>query len=297
MKKIYKLTLAALAFVIIFTASNLKAQDSQNAKIGLTVGLDYISNYIYRGMYYNQGDTMNGGMFSPYVSYNVLNTGLTLGIRGEMDEKKIWNSKDESLYYEDRDYDSINFNINYMYNLKEAVTFNLGSWYCRNKTLHNDVDSYNPSYFDFYFSARVDAFPLTPMLAVTYSYFTDNDFARGFDVSEIYGTGSGKNGDLYVQLGISHSFELDDETYLDLDAIVGWYDKNAYEDRLITPSKSNDISDIDLSAGLTTTVDMLTFSTSFHYVIVPGTQYKYLWGSTTRDIHKFYAKLGVSCSI
>ena len=290
MKSIYKLTSAILAFTMVFVTSILKAQDSQNEKIGLTVGLDYVSNYIYRGTYYYLGDITNGGLFSPYVSYNLFNTGLTASVKGEIVETWIWGEKDEQTYASRLN--SIDFNINYMYNLKDSVTFNLGSWYYRLKTIQ-DVPSYNPSFFDLYFSATIDAFPLTPMLAITYSYFTDKDYACGPN-------GNFKNGDFYIQLGISHSFELDDETYFDLAAIAGWYDKNAYDFRVVKANKNNsaDISDIDLSAGLTTIVGTLTLSTSFHYVIIPGTQYKetrYEGGCIDR--HKFYAKFGVSCSI
>ena len=289
MKNINKLFYTILACTIIFSASNLKAQDTQDSKIGLTVGLDYISNYIYRSQYYYFGNQLNGGMFAPYASYDVFDTGLSMGIKGEVNESWIWNNNDELQNMGMENWNSLNFNINYMYHLKEAVIFNLGSWYGRYKTLQQSSYSRNISYFDFYFSAAIDALPLTPMLAVTYTYLTDKDYAHG-------NSGNYKNGDFYVQLGISHSFELDDETYLDLDAVVGWYDKNAFDGReSFGRTKSADISDIDLSAGLTTTYNMLTFSSSFHYVIVPGTQYKYFVDS--KDIHKFYAKFGVSCSI
>ena len=282
--------------------------------IGLTVGLDYVSNYLYRGMYYYYGNSKNGGMFAPYAFYNICNTGLTLGIKGEVAEKWIWNSKDEK--WEEKGIPSFNlnsmdFNINYMSNFKKAVILNVGVWYyLHSKETYLEVPpldeiTYDRSYFDFYISVIVNAIPFKPMLAVTYSYLTDKDYARGLGLSG-WGTGPGKNGDLYVQLGIGHSFLLFEKTYLDLDAVGGFYDKNAHDVRQIATesrwTKSPDISDIDLSAGLTTTADILTFSSSFHYVIVPGTQYKHVIAGGhsrffTDEVHRFYAKFGVSCSI
>ena len=296
MKNINKLLLAALVFAMIFTANNLKAQDTKDSKIGLTVGLDYISNYIYRSQYRYLGNFMNGGMLAPYVSYDVFDTGLSVGIKGEITEMWVWAEKDKEP--NGTRYNCIDFNINYMYNLKEIMTFNIGSWYFRHKTIpHNKIYTFNPSFFDFYLTAAIETLPLTPMLAVTYSYFTDKDSVRGITPGGVWGDGNGKNGDLYIQFGIGHSFKLDDETYFDLDVVAGWYDKNAYEEIAANGKdpKSADISDIDLSAGLTTSFDMLSLSTSFHYIIVPGTQYKHMGESV--DIHKFYAKFGVSCSI
>ena len=311
MKIICKLTIVTFTLTLFFTAVDLQAQDDKKTEIGLTVGLDYVSNYIHRGMYYYSNNKNNSGMFSPYAFYNVFNTGLSLGIKREMAEAWVWDNKDET-----RDvirinvWNSTDFNINYMYDLKEKVTFNLGGWYYRHRKMHFDTFSINISYFDIYFSATIDALPLKPMFSVTYSYFTDKDYVRGWggEHYNIWGAGFGKNDDLYAQIGVSHSFLLFDLTFFDLGAIAGFYNKKAYDYRISADNfrKPIDLSDIDLSSGISTTSGMLTFSTSFHYVIVPGTQHKYVVlddemnpfiKTFIKDIHKFYAKFGVSCSI
>ena len=176
----------------------------------------------------------------------------------------------------------------------------MGAWYYRqHKVKESNGNTFDPSYLEIYFSAVAYAFSLNPMFAFFYSYYKDKDYVRGDK-----GTGDGKNGDFYFQFGISHSFRIIDKTYLDLDATAGFLDQNRYV-MLLETTKSADICDIDLSAGFTTTAGILTLSSSFHYVLVPGTQYKYDFVYSTdkgrwvydTDIHRFYAKFGVSCSI
>ena len=321
MKHIFTLTLSAITLTMLFAVTDLNAQTSkaqatkatQDTKIGLTVGLDYVNNYLYRGQYYYTFGTMfNDGMFSQYAFYNIFDTGLSVGIKGEIMERWVWNEKEELLPGMTPDVNCIDFNINYMYKVDNIVTFSLGGWYYRYKTIHNkDAGvSFNMSYFDFYFSAEVDALPLSLRLAITYSYYMDDNYVRGPGSGGWapgpggWGYGSGKNGDLYIQFGLGHSLKIINKTYFDLDATAGFLNQNSYVFNLET-TKSADISDIDLSVGITTTGGILTLSASVHYIIVPGTQYKYthVYSSDEGrwvyaiDIHRFYAKFGVSCNI
>ena len=300
MKSICKLTLAALAFVMIFTASELKAQDKEDDGLGLTVGIDYVSNYIYRGQYYYFGQISNGGMISPYAFYDILKTGLSIGIKGEIIETWFWDGKDEMHVSEMKMLNSMDFNINYMHEFKKAITFNIGSWYYAHRTVaYGNSDSSNPSYFDIYCSASIDALLIQPRIAMTYSYFTDKDYVRGYNRSSVWGAGPGKNGDFYLQLGLEHNIFLAEKTFIELAAEAGFFKRNTSDNRRSYKNSvpATDISDIDLSAGISTTAGVLTLSSSFHYVIVPGTQYKHDGIFQTKDIHRFYAKFGISCSI
>ena len=292
MKSICKLTLTTVIFTLIFTTVGLKAQELENSDIGLTVGLDYSSNYFYRGMYSSVGNQYNGGMISPYVSYDIFNTGLSVGIKGEIIEMWFWGSKDEGREMQMSDFvNSIDYNINYMYNIKEIVTFNFGIWYYHHKSWHDGSSSLNTSYCDIQFLTMIEALPLNPMFAITYSHFMDENYYN-YD-------GKCKNGDIYIQFGIGHSFQIVDKTFLEFDAVAGLFKKNAYDFRMNEARKPFDISDIDLSAGITTKSGLLTLSSSFHYILTPGTQYKYTTvdHGVTKDIHKFYVQFGVACSI
>ena len=286
MKNIIKFTLAATILTVVFTATELRAKDSD---MGLTFGLDYVSNYIDRGEYYNDNEG-TGGFIFPYINYNVFNTGFSAGIRAEISETWFGGSnenRDEGFGI--ANYNSIDINLNYTNGIENIFSFDVGFWYYRYQTMKlfdyytMEYWSFNISYFDIYLSIAAEAIIFTPTITVTYSYYTDKNHFRGF-------YDDGKNEDIYVQLGFSHNFELIDSTYLDISAIAGWRHLKAG-----TP-KSDDISDIDLSAGISTTSGILTFSTAFHYIIVPGKQYKYADNFVT-DINKFFAQFGVACSI
>lgn len=295
MKRIFKSVFIAIFFTAVFAASNLNAQN-QNSGIGLKIGLDYISNYMTRGEYVFGNTEAQGGYFFPSAFFDVFGTGLTLGIRGEIHEAWIGGRSEEKEFAgQIRQLHSVDFNADYVYSIKEIVTFDLGGWYYRYKTPTSFYGE-KYSYFDFYISAALDAVPLTPTVALTYSHYTNKAFYRGFrdDGSGNRVPADGKNGDWYLQLGIEHSFELATATYFDLEGTVGFSRNNAIQ------PKSDDISDIDLSAGISTTQGIVTLMSAFHYVIVPGTQLKYYEkenGEKIKDIHRFYARFGVSVSI
>ena len=293
MKKLLKLVLAALVFTMAFTAVELKAQDSD---IGLTVGVDYMSNYISKGKYVFSGNSGNGGAFFPYASYDVLSSGLSVTVMGELSEVYFGNSKEEKIGALPlpwrailKEQQTLDFNLEYEYKFENLMTINAGIWYYWYKTLTGvnllETRIGNPSYFDLYTSIAVDAVPfVTPLVKFTYMYQIDDDY---------YFDGASRS-DFYVQAGIQKSIELTKTIFLDLGALVGLLHERQNKD-----SSTLDISDIDLSAGLTKKAGILTFAGSFHYIIVPGTQYKYasFFGIDFKDINRFYAQFGVSCNI
>lgn len=289
MKKIFTLVFTAAVFMITFAAAELEAQDSD---LGLTVGLDYVSNYMSRGEYVFGNPYAKGGYFFPYASFDVFNTGLTLQIRGEIGEAWIGGSSEEKeLSKNMEEMHSLDFNADFVYSVKEIITFDVGAWYYR----HKQGGLANHSYFDFYVSAALDAVPLTPTVSLTYSYFVEAAAYRGDSIgdSDTVVRGDGKNEDFYLQFGLGHGFELTTATYLDLAAVVGFSRNRAIQ------RKSDDISDIDLSAGISTTKGIVTLMSAFHYVIIPGTQFKYyeIDDEKIKDIHRFYVKFGASVSI
>ena len=293
MKHIFKLILTAIIFTLTFTTTELRAKE-----IGLTVGIDYVSNYISNHIAQNgyifRGNDGNGGGFFPYAFYNIDNTGFRIGVMGEISETWFGGSKEEleQITKNKREH-SFDLNAGYSKSIKDITTLSFIVWYYAYKTDNGmgSPSAYNQSYFDFIFSASADILPLTPTLLVKYSYFIDKDYVRGFYEE-------GKNENILVQLNLKHSFELYKDVYLDLGAIADWRHRTVNEPIL------DDISNINLFTGITIKSGILTFTSSFHYVIVPGTQYKkaektvdgfsYVRGA---DIHKFYTQFGVSCNI
>ena len=278
MKRQFVFALVALAFTMIFVVKELRAQDSN---IGLTFGLDYVSNYIYKDSYYFFGHETNGGAFIPYAFYNVLDTGFKLGMRADLSEIWFGSDKEETPQRDIRDWQSINFNIEYVYNFEKFATIGAGAWYFRYKTWDNGV---NISSFEYCLFAVLNALPLNPSLRIIYAAQGGHDWIPETKLAAVS-----------ARFGLEHSFELLNETHLNLGADAGFIHDKKYD------IVFGDINNIDMWAGISTKSGILTFTTSFHYLIFPGTQFKYTGmdtsGNLVKDINRFYTRLGVACSI
>ena len=289
MKHIFKLT---LALIILSATIAVAKQKDENSDIGLNFGVDYVSNYIQRGWYMNDGFQFNNGFFFPYVFYDLFNTGLSIGIRGEIPEMMIGTSKEDSDYVaihpkkrtgkEQKKYSRfIDFNLNYTYNLKELFDFSIGAWHYHTETTEIWPNVRNESYYEYYFFINAIAIPLSPIAKVYYATMWGHNWIPSSERREIA-----------VRLNFSHSIELFHNTSLDFVSEGGY--TRRWHDRGIL----GDISDIDLSAGVSTTTGIITLSSSFHYVIVPGVTKKYNnYNLKIIDIHKFYSQFGISFSI
>ncbi len=229
---------------------------AEGKPLGLSVGLDYQSTYLWRGTYF-----YSKGVFFPKVSYDVMGTGLYLSVWAELSEAYLFDGDQSSV---SKDYQSTDFGIDYSKTFADFVTIGAGFWYF----MMWEVDN---SFMYWYLSASL-ALPLNP----TINFYHD-----------IYQNDPGNDGqysDIYIQLALSHPFQLTKEASLTTGASMGYY-RNKGLDR-------NGISDIDLSAELSLTKGMVTWTGGFHLIIVPSEDY-YKVG-TEDDIVRYYAKFGVS---
>ena len=301
MKKSCLLILATILFISSFPSAKLKAEESD---IGLTVGIDYVSRYLKNGQYHfltidNQGDSF----IFPYALFDVFNTGLALGIKGEIPRDWIGGSKESGdRGYYDRQQRSADFNIDYKYNLNNIITFNIGTWYYRYITNNYGI---NHSYFDHYFNVDVESLPLTPTISATYTYYTNKAWVRGYKYDYdsalntwyLTGTNNGKNEDIYLQFSLHHDIALTEITTLAFKAAIGFYNKKTYQPKPV------DIGDIHFSTDLSTKWHALTITASLHCLIVPGIQFKNSYESPfdesyrIKDILRTYISLGFSYSI
>lgn len=254
-----KRTLKVLLVLSLMLTSAAAVMAEEDKGIGLTVDMSYTSDYLWRGTDWYSGD----GAFFPALSYDVMGSGLTVSVAAELSEDYIFDGTDTS-----KDLQATDFGLDYSYSIGESVTLSAGIWYF----LLWDTDL---SFITFTGSVALDFLPLTPTITYNHDYYT--------------GTEDGK--DFYITLGLSHSFELMKDVALDLGGSMGYY----YADS----TDQYGISDIDLSAGLSVTKGILTYSGGFHYVISPSDDFNKasVSASGDKDISKFYATFGVSCSI
>ncbi len=264
MKHRLKKILVIMALVGACAVPQLKAEEAADYGLGITAGVQYMSNYLWRGTYWYEGE----GAFFPSASYDVLGSGLTVGICGELSEN--WVGKDENKAVVSKH--AFDFGADFSHTFAEAVTLGAGVWYYRCKDNDN-------SYASGYVSLAIDALPLTPTIKYSHDYYTGDSDIVGDEAK-----------DYYVQLLLSQSVELvKDVASLDLGASVGYYNVESFY------AEQKGISDIDLSSGISVTKGILTFASSFHYVIVPSDDFKYYNGE--EDINRFYSTFSVSCSI
>jgi len=241
--------------------------DEKSSPIGITFGLDYNSNYIWRGSYFYNKD----GVFFPSVSYDILKTGLSATIMGEIAESYIIDGKDgaNSTAYANQ---GVDFGLDYSYLIADTVNLGLGLWYYY-YFLSEDETGTDSSFLTVMVSASMDKILLNPTLSFTYDYYVDENI------------GDSNNQDFYIQLGIGHSFELTKEAALDCGLNAGFYQTR------LSGTKSG-ISDIQASIGLSVEIGSVSLSGSFNYIITPT---KKFYGDADRN--RFYSTFSTSYSL
>jgi len=268
MKKLFRIVAFTLIASISFLSTPLFATEEES--IGLTAGIEYASKSMWRGMYLYDKE----GIFYPFLTYDVLDTGLSLTVLAGLAEAYIFDK--EQTVFKDNQY--MGFCIDYSNNFG-LVTLGAGFHYY----MYHWEREYD--YSETYVSFALEDFFLSPTLTIIYDYY----------FGEVDGD-AGK--DFYIQLGIGHSFDLISEIVsLDLGASIGYYSSS------VEAEKVSGISDIDLSIGLSVDHNSVNYFAGFHYVIVPSKDFYYHEAihtkninSTVKDKHRFYSVFGVSHS-
>ena len=247
----------ALSFVGITYGTDLQAQE-EDSTLGISVGITYWSNYYWRGTPYYSED----GAFFPTISYDVLKTGLVLSVSAELAEDWVFDNKAPQAV---KDLNATDFGLDYSYTFADMVSLGAGAWYFHTWGTAG-------RFISWYLSASAVSIPLSPTLSFSHDYYTD----------------SKEKEDFYVVLGISHTFALYEAVDLTLGASGGYYRAKSVD--------KNGISDIDLSAALSVTKGIITYSADFHYLIIPSKDYYDFAASGAKDINRFYSSFGISLS-
>ncbi|MCP4132341.1 MAG: hypothetical protein GY754_15320 [bacterium] len=239
-KKLSIAACAALMMGTLIVGTGAWAQESEAAPapaetesseaIGLSIALDYVSNYYWRGVYWFEND----GVFFPMISYEA--AGFTLSFGGEFSEDAFIDDGNSTV----TDRHALDFGVDYSYSFGETATLGAGVWFFM---FYNEKAN---NFFTGTLSLSLDTVPLTPTVSYSHDYYTD----------------SGKKKDFYVTLAIGHEIELTKESKLELGLSSGYY----YADS--TDQKG--ISDITASAKLSVDVSSVTLSGGFNYLIVPA---------------------------
>ena len=327
----------------------VERQDEDRA--GLTLGVDYFSNYLMRGMEMFGGD---GGLV-PFVSWSAFKTGLTVGVMAEIAQSYLWEGfkkkptgysvmtddsymmimvTKKSLQYNHTAFvwQSIMPMIDYSYTIKNAVTLNANAcymWY------------YNSGQSTELARKIVVAIPTTmvmPMVTlplggvwryIDYSFLTATvgvglDFIPYLNpkvsVTHDYYTGLNKAGDFYVQLSLSHGFELTKEVKLTLAGTASYYYNRTnkstnyyyyFDGVTLSPRWSKTrlrkgVSDLTPNIVLSFSKNGFTLKAGFFWCIVPAESFyksqcqsnSHVNGHSMKSTpYRYYANLGASFSV
>jgi hypothetical protein len=320
-----------------------ESANEESKKLGVTVSLDYFSNYLWRGTKFYNGD----GAFLPSISWTLFDTGFSLGIISEISQSYIFNGfqKKPNKYYPALDSaggltfykknlkinnlayasHSLDFGVEYSNTLKDSILIEASVWYWWYYNSKNSrfyarptVEGLNQwSYYDASFiTATIGiGFQKVPFVNPYISVSYDNYISLN------------SKGDFYISLNFSRSIELMKNATVTLGLSGGYYYNQAtsytryylsysynagsglYEPvsfnvtgnpiittangitRYRVPVKKG-VSDISPNISLAIIKDNITITGSFSWVIVPS-----LTWHKNDDIHRYYAKLGVSYTL
>lgn len=317
---------------VMMIASSLGAQEAvEESKAparepaGISIGVDYYSHYLWRGTRFFGSD----GAFIPALSWDVMGSGLTLGMSMELSASYFFEGfqhKPKKYYYTDAGIPykkqlkliregylnhSLDFGADYSHTFSDAVTLGISVWYywyfnhprARELALPVYTEA-NTGYMlrsrpvDLSFQSTmltlgIDAVPfINPVISFAHDWYTAEKLA----------------GDFYVQFAIGHDFEMTKEVTVGIGTAAGYYyyrtgEKTrfyiSYDAATQTFSPERDrsplikgVSDITTRIELAFTKGPISLNGGFYWVAVPAKSwYK---GDT---VHRYYAKVGVSCSI
>jgi len=273
------------ALIVAMTIISVPGIQAEGRAIGLSAGLDYFSNYFWRGVdYYGE----NRGVIFPFVNLELGQTGLSLGYLGEYSSEVAGDGATDSdkLWY------GADFGIGFSYTIAEAVTIGAKVWYYwyynsvdQNKKINaNDHDE---SFATGTVSLAVDALPLTPTIIYNHDYYID-DYEGTRETDE----------DFYVQFQLSHAFQLTAEAALKLTAGIAYYNQATAElENDPSSKKKKGISDVTAAADISVTVGGATIHGSLNYAYVPDEDWYRDATTGIANKHHWWSGFGASYAL
>jgi hypothetical protein len=282
MKKLFKVGITALALVAMLGAygfsaeketktgpaepkTEAAAEGDEDSGTGLSIGLTYYSNYLWRGTYFYGGE----GAFCPNLSWEIFSTGLTLSVAGEFAADYFFEGNGRDSY--GFDYHSFDAGLDYEHTFADLVTIGAGIWYYYYFNSEKAIGT-DASMLIVNASIGFEVI-LNPFIAFNYDYYVDEHYCEDNENDK----------DFYIQAGIGHDFEITPEVTISLGLTAGYYHAMSIH--------AFGISDVDTSVGLSFTKGVLTMEGAFHYVAVPMKDFY-----EGDDIHRWYASFGTTVS-
>ncbi len=255
---------------------------------GLNAGIDYFSNYFWRGYdFYSSGQ----GVVFPFLTLTAGESGFSLCYIGEYTAETIGDgaTEKEKLWY------GADFGLEYKAVFAQAVTIGAKFWYFwyynsekQNRRMGNP--GRDESYCTGTVFLTIDALPLSPTFVYNHDYYFD-DYDGGRKVDR----------DFYVQFLLSHTIKMTSEAGLILKAGAGYFRQQSAELESDPSTRVlKGVSDVQASADLSVTVGPVTIHGGFFYAYVPDEDFYRVTtdaGTVETDRHRFWSGFGASYSL
>lgn len=215
---------------LLLLTSAVYAQEEKKS-IGLTVGTDYYSTYLFRGAEWMGGE----GAFAPYISYDIMGTGLVISVAGELSQNQASTTATNAQ--------SIDFGLDYSYTFAKLVTVSAGAWYW----YYIDEDDW--SFLTLSASVGFEVF-LKPTISYTHDLYFNGEAYEDF----------------YLTLSIGHDFDLGKGATLGLGLSAGMYHAPSVDSEL---SSDNVINDITATVSLGFNVAGVDIAASINGIVRP----------------------------
>ncbi len=242
----------------------LFAKNEATDSMGFSMGMDYTSDYIWRGMYRFNHD----GAFFPFASLKLAD--LKLGYMGEYSEDYMTrkDKADTDSRLSDKKH-TADFGLDFSHTFRQSLTLGAGVWYFHLLNV-NKKDAATGSIF-----LSFDGIPFKPTIKYSHDYYID----------------SKKKMDFYIQFGMNKEFEIRNGG-LTIGAMLGYFNAN-------TLNKSG-LSDLTTTLGINATITNVTFSGSFNFVWVPSQDFYKVQvsnGSSVEDKFRTFSTFSATLSI
>ncbi len=251
-------------FCLYLVVSFFYYKNARSENIGFSAGIDYTSDYLWRGMYWYNHD----GAFFPNLSF--IFGDVSIGYIGEYSEDYVTgkDSSDADVRRSDNLH-SADFGIDYAHSFSESATFGASLWYYR------FIEDSSYTFFTGTFYITIDSLKVKPTIKYSHDYYQK----------------SKKKKDFYVQFGLNRDFNLKN-TIFGI-AVTGGYYRAASMDK-------KGFSDITTTVSLSTDIGNTTFSGSFNYIFIPGKDYYRIIsssGNSVNDRNRTFAAFSAAYSL
>lgn len=277
-KKIISIAIAAFICAAAF-ASSAKAEP-----IGLDVGLQYNSDYFWRGFtfYGTNAPDETRAVFFPWVGYAFSDFYLYVG--GEVAEGLI---ADDANSYEN-DWNGVDFILTWSKPvLDDAIKLGMKLsyfWYPRSRSDEYFSDGKANDFAEVAPSITLSKLPLSPKLLVSW-YYRIEEQTDGQETAK----------DLYTNLSLGHSFTMVESASLYLGAWGGYF---YYASQEIDGDPRQGFSDVGVMAKITVKAPGgVSVNASYNYAYTPDEDFYRFTNTGKADKHHHWTSFGVSYSL